>query len=512
MFPALRFINPVYLAGMRDGRHVLVAEVGGQIQVFDTRARTPRPRVVLDLSKRILQRNFVEGLLGFSFHPRWPERREVFVYYSTHDPGASQANQATNQAKKKPGRAVLSRFVWPREAPGIDPTSERVLVSIENHHTVHHGGSIEFAPDGTLYLGVGDLGPQHDTDDHAQNLGSLRGKILRVDIEATDSGKPYRIPPDNPFIKTPGARPEIFALGLRNPYRMAFDPVTGALFAADVGQVHEEEVDLVVAGGNYGWNVLEGLHVHDPKKKPPPTAIAPIARYGRDVGGSITGGYVYRGRGIPALYGAYIYGDWVSSRVFWLRVEDGRVVASGEMGRVANPNAFGLGDDGELYALSMDGRVHKMVPAAGPQVIAKRPVARRSESALLSIARSRAAVARGGRLYARGCNVCHGPAGEGAIGPNLRDDHWLHGSRMTDIVTSIETGNVQAGMPPWHEIYAARDIEALAAFVANLALPAAVAGEGPQGKEPQGKEPQGKFDPIRYLAGRSVSGPEAAAR
>jgi mono/diheme cytochrome c family protein len=296
---------------------------------------------------------------------------------------------------------------------------------------------------------------------------------------------------------------------------MAFDPATGGLWVGDVGQVTEEEVDLVTRGGNYGWNVREGNTRHrelDPKKHPatdaaPEPFLPPVLAYGRNVGLSITGGYVYRGKALPALVGAYIYGDWAGSAAFYLRHDGARVTEDGPIGKLPNPNSFGRDDHGELFALALDGRVFRLT--AGPPIPAP-PFSEKpdtsdepavSEDALRALARNARTVARGAELFQRGCQACHGLRGEGGIGPNLTDDAWLRGSNLVEIHRSVSRGNPQAGMPPWAEIYGPAELQALTVFVASLSL----------GDPLPGKPPQGKPASITYDVAAPPRGPRSGA-
>jgi len=245
-----------------------------------------------------------------------------------------------------------------------------VILEVDQPYGNHNGATVLFGPDGYLYISLGDGGSAFDPQDNGQNLSTLLGTILRIDVDREQDGHAYAIPPDNPFVDRPGARGEIWAYGLRNVWRMSFDRETGDLWAGDVGQNKWEEIDLITRGGNYGWRIREAAH---PFKAgtPPDPMIDPVVEYpqrrgqGRSrelVGMSITGGCVYRGRSQPQLAGVYLYGDYVTGRIWALRYEDGRVTAHRQVfdgpPRV-HISSFGEDADGELYVCSfdqMDGR------------------------------------------------------------------------------------------------------------------------------------------------------------
>jgi glucose/arabinose dehydrogenase len=284
------------------------------------------------------------GFLGAAFHPAFASNGYFYVNYSA---GSTREGNL---------RTVLAEFHADPKARSVDPSTERILLELPDPYTNHNGGQVQFGPDGMLYTHVGDAGNGGDPQNRAQDPQSLFGKIWRLDV---NQRTPYGIPRDNPFINDPRFRPEIYALGLRNAWRFSFDRKTGTCFAGDVGQNLYEEVDVIVAGGNYGWRIREGLHPFKGDERPiTGTLIDPIAEYGRDKGMSITGGVVYRGKKFPVLDGVYFYADYNSGRFWGLKYENGKTLANEELRVTINgqptvnrvqPSAFGQDKDGEVY-------------------------------------------------------------------------------------------------------------------------------------------------------------------
>ena len=337
------FRAPTNLIQMQDGR-MLVTEQDGRIWVFDPEGgRVPAATEVLDITDRVSSRRSEEGLLGLALDPTDAER--MYVYYSTADPR----------------RSVVSRFTNLADLSHVDPDSELVILEVEQPYANHNGGQLAFGPDGYLYIGLGDGGSAGDPQGNGQDTSTLLGAILRIDVSQSTTERPYAIPPDNPFADG-GGRGEIWAYGLRNPWRFSFDRETGELWAGDVGQNRWEEIDLIERGGNYGWNLLEGSHCFGASDCDPTDTIAPVWEYSLDGQPcSVIGGYVYRGSAIPWLRGVYVYGDFCSGEVFGLRYAVGQAM---EHERLAGTGlrimSFAEDNDGELYLLSQKSGIYRL--------------------------------------------------------------------------------------------------------------------------------------------------------
>jgi glucose/arabinose dehydrogenase len=343
--------RPVLLTHAGDGSNrIFVGTQQGVVQVFPNDQKATKSTIFLDLQDRVTYNDNTneEGFLGLAFHPKYKDNGEFFVFYTT---------------KKTELANVVSRFKVSKDDPNrADPNSEEILLTFKKPFWNHDGGTLCFGPDGFLYITHGDGGLANDPYDNGQNLKSHLGKILRIDVDHKDGDKPYAIPKDNPFAGKADARPEIWAYGLRNIWRMSFDRKTGQLWAADVGQNLFEEIDLIKGGGNYGWNRREGLHPFGPRGSGiSPDFVEPIWEYDHEVGKSITGGHVYRGSRLPELAGHYIYGDYVSCKFWALRYDEGkgRVVANRPL-KDRNLPIYSFGEDekGEIYWLTstIDGK------------------------------------------------------------------------------------------------------------------------------------------------------------
>jgi hypothetical protein len=386
---------PVHIAHDGTPDRLYVVEQAGTIRIVDKGKVLPEP--FLDIVERV-ESGGEKGLLSVAFHPRYTHNGFLYVDYTTRRDGKLYTH--------------VSRF---RRADRnrADSGSETVLLRIEQPYSNHNGGQLAFGPDGYLYIGMGDGGSANDPHDHGQNLGSLLGKILRIDVDevqgstnvaegttpgmeeveqrkerlprmpratGTSDALPYAIPRDNPFVNRKGTRAEIWAYGLRNPWRFAFDPANGRLYAADVGQDAVEEIDVIEKGANYGWRIMEGdICTPAIAEKCDRRGLAPpIHVYRHPEGFSVTGGFVYRGASVPGLCGVYLFADYVTQRIGGLRYDGARVTAHRELigaafvekvlGRLRlgalQISSFGQGADLELYvAAHQSGRIFKIVAA-----------------------------------------------------------------------------------------------------------------------------------------------------
>lgn len=357
VYPAITFERPVFLAHAGDGSGLLyVIEQEGVIHRLDPDA-PGQAEVFLDIRTRVNRGGNEEGLLGLAFSPAFVDNGRFYVYYSA----------------ASPRRSVLSRFTTGADGLG-DRGSEEVVLEVGQPFRNHNGGMITFGPDGMLYIGLGDGGSAGDPQRNGQNLGTLLGTILRIDTEQPPENASYGIPADNPFIGQPGARGEIWAYGLRNPWRFSFDRETGVLWVGDVGQNALEEVDIVHPGANYGWNVMEGSRCFRSPSCDGDDFQAPVTEYGRNLGCSITGGYVYRGQRMPALEGVYLYADFCSGRIWGLRHDGAAATAQAELARAPfEISSFGEDADGELYVLGFDGGIYTLVGTAGLEPVESAP-------------------------------------------------------------------------------------------------------------------------------------------
>jgi glucose/arabinose dehydrogenase len=336
-YPKLTFNLPVEYTYANDGTNrVFVIEQAGKIRVFENDAAASSAGTYLDIQSKVASGGEM-GLLGLAFHPDFKQNGFFYVNYT----------------KNNPRETVVSRFrASSATASTADPGSEVVLFRFEQPYSNHNGGKVLFGPDGYLYVSTGDGGSGGDPQNNGQNRSSWLGKILRVDVNSTEKGQ-YGIPGDNPFKgNTNGYREEIFAYGLRNPWRVSFDN-KGQLWAGDVGQNAIEEVDIVTKGGNFGWRVKEGNADYNAKDNTVNAAdlVAPIWQYTHDNGNiSVTGGYVYQGTANPALTGKYIYADYASGRV-WALTPNGTKAASNQeiVSRAGTISAFGIDQKNELY-------------------------------------------------------------------------------------------------------------------------------------------------------------------
>ncbi|MEX2138108.1 MAG: PQQ-dependent sugar dehydrogenase [Pirellulales bacterium] len=336
-------LRPIVLTHAGDGSNrAFVATQRGVIHVFTNDPKATQTKVFLDIEDKVRyeDKENEEGFLGMAFHPRFKDNGEFFAMYTI--------KRLTN---------VISRFRVSKDDPNrADRASEEEILRIDRPYWNHAGGTIVFGPDGYLYVVFGDGGSGNDPHDNGQNVGTLLGSIARIDVDRRSPGLKYGIPKDNPFVGVEGARPEIWCHGVRNPWRIAFDHETGVLWCGDVGQNVWEEISLITRGGNYGWNRREGFHAFGPQGTGPRDKyIEPIWEYHHDLGKSITGGAVYRGKRLPELVGHYVYADYVSNKIWALKYDESknRVIANRP---IPDPNvaimSFGEDQEGELYFMT----------------------------------------------------------------------------------------------------------------------------------------------------------------
>ncbi|HEY8749870.1 MAG TPA: PQQ-dependent sugar dehydrogenase [Tepidisphaeraceae bacterium] len=351
--PMFKLQRPTYAVHDPAGR-MFFLEQPGRIRLYENGALVETP--YLDISKKVVL-DYECGLLSIAFHPKFAENGYFYANFTVISPVL---------------KTVIAEYHVDPAAKVVDPSTERVVMTINQPFINHKGGQLQFGPDGYLYIGMGDGGGQHDSLKNGQNPQVLLGKMLRIDVTPRQG---YAIPKDNPYVSksNPAWAPEIYAIGLRNPWRFSFDAPTGLLYVGDVGQDTWEEVDIVQKGGNYGWSSREGTVEHDPMK-PISRTIDPIFQYNHDkTAASITGGYVYHGKKIPALAGWYVFGEYSQGRIYGLKYEGGKVTVSGMIvnpkdperkGGLKNPSqpsSFGEDIDGELYMIDNNGPVYRIV-------------------------------------------------------------------------------------------------------------------------------------------------------
>jgi glucose/arabinose dehydrogenase len=374
IFPAANFQLPVWMSEAPDGSgRFFVVEQAGRIRILRRGSDGSDAKEFLNIVKRRPHVDLEEGLLSMAFHPGFKTNGLFYIYYNQQNPKSSEPLY--------PRRSVISEFKVSADDPDkADMTSERILFEVPQPFGNHKGGELCFGPDGYLYLGLGDGGKGCDPFNNGQSTSTLLAKMLRIDVNSrstvgegkTQRDLQYGIPSDNPFVNEPdmhgvGVRREIWAYGLRNPWRYSFDRQTGDLWVGDVGQDLWEEVDLIVKGGDYGWSAREGAHYFKPS---PPGAqyIDPVMEYphkpdllsqslypDHTIGLCVIGGYVYRGSKYPSLQGVYVYGDYNLGTIWGFRYENGKVTNQGQMlDQPKNISSFAEDQSGELYVLTLD--------------------------------------------------------------------------------------------------------------------------------------------------------------
>lgn len=345
-FPALIFDHPVgvYYAG--DGSHRLfVVEQSGIIYSFINESNATNKQVFLDLRSKVISGGEL-GLLGVAFHPNFKDNGYFYIDYTADSPL----------------RTVISRFsINTLNKSTTNTSSELVLLEIAQPYVNHNGGQLAFGPDGFLYVGMGDGGSEGDPLGNGQNKSTLLGKILRIDVNGKNGSLNYGIPLNNPFMgNSQGYREEIYAFGLRNPWRFSFDISTSTLWCGDVGQDAWEEIDIIESGGNYGWNIMEGKHCYSPATGCDQSALLePVWEYGHDVGECIIGGVIYRGTALPQLVGDYIYGDYITGKIWSLNLH-GTTVENSTLivNSLLNLTSINADAAGEILIVAFDGKIY----------------------------------------------------------------------------------------------------------------------------------------------------------
>jgi len=340
--------NPLFVSGAHDGtRRLFIVEQAGVIRVMPVGGSGMT--TFLDIRSKVRSAD-EQGLLGLAFHPFYSSNRRFYVYYTRVPDGA----------------IVVAEYLASAANRDVADTAERILLTIPHpNNTNHNGGMLAFGPDSYLYIGVGDGGSGNDPPNNAQNKEMLLGKILRIDVDGRASGLEYGIPISNPFFGSIAGRDEIFAYGMRNPWRFAFDRVTSQLWVGDVGQNAREEVDMpILSGGNYGWRVYEGnaCTAIDPSLCTPANYLFPVFDYSHAGGRcSITGGYIYRGTTGALPAGTYVYGDYCTGEIFTWSGGQQRLL----LDTTFSISSFGEDDAGEIYVVDLDGSVSRITNGDG---------------------------------------------------------------------------------------------------------------------------------------------------
>ncbi len=358
-FAACKVEKPVSLVIPPDGtQRLFLVQQRGKIVILPKDRTSSETSVFLDISDRKLEENqFEEGLISLAFHPKFKENGLFYICYAQQGPKINRISEMKVSASD-PNKA--------------DPATERIVLEIQRPFWNHNSGNMLFGPDGMLYLSVGDGGKGDDVSRLAQNLFAMNGKILRIDVDTRTGRREYGIPSDNPFVKTDGARGEIWTWGMRNPWGLAFDHESGAFWCADVGQEQREEINIITKGGNYGWSFREGTIPFIRRTDAPPADakfVEPLFEYDRSKGISITGGIVYRGSKFPELQKSYIYGDWGSGRIWALKAEGTpmKVISNTPLIEPADvqaafvkPAAFCEDENKEILVLDWNGGIRRL--------------------------------------------------------------------------------------------------------------------------------------------------------
>ncbi|MGL4609498.1 MAG: PQQ-dependent sugar dehydrogenase [Trueperaceae bacterium] len=336
---------PVYITqAPGNTEQFFVVEKSGQIRLVEN--GTVQDQSVLDI-RDLVSTKAEQGLLGLAFHPDFEQNGYIFINYTDFTDDT------------RPQNTQIVRYTL--EDNIANPDSAKTILTISQPHSNHNGGMIAFGPDGYLYIGMGDGGSGGDPYQHGQNMDSLLGKVLRIDI---NTDEPYVVPDDNPFVGQENVRPEIWTVGWRNPWRWSFDRETGDMWLGDVGQDIYEEISFQAAGqggGNYGWRCYEAMHEYDLSENcEDKEFIEPVFEYEHSEGASVTGGYAYRGEALPDLQGTYIYGDFTSGKIWFATQQDGEWTSNEWLDTELFISSFGEDNDGELYVVDYSGAVYQL--------------------------------------------------------------------------------------------------------------------------------------------------------
>jgi len=349
-YPNLNFDGGLFLIGVPGENRIAVVEQSGRIRVFQDDRSAAATVEILDLTGSIVSGG-EQGLIGLAFDPDFTVNRYLYVHYSMAGPR----------------RSVISRLRWNAANDRVDVGSEKIILEVEQPASNHNGGMLAFGADGYLYIGLGDGGFGGDPSNNAQDRSTLLGSMLRLDVHPSNDTTRYLVPLDNPFVDESGVRPEIWAYGLRNPFRFSFDRQTGDLWLGDVGQNELEEINVVTAGGNYGWRVFEGTsRFNDSGNTLPDSAFTPpVHEYGRSDGFAVIGGYVYRGSQFSDLVGRYLYGDYVSGKVWAISWDGTSVTQNQELLDQGRITSFGEKNNGEVLVVARSGPIFELVQSDG---------------------------------------------------------------------------------------------------------------------------------------------------
>ena len=339
VFDSIKFTTPLYLTSLsNEAEFVYIVQKNGQVLKVNTNDDTYD--IFLDVRSLIDVSKNEKGLLGLAFHPNYPVDPRLFISYT------NISDSVIASLEVKDGM--------------VDLKSHMILLSFQQPYSNHNGGHIEFGPDGYLYIASGDGGGSGDPQNNAQDLSNFMGKILRIDVDSKEENKNYGIPEDNPFTHADEAKDEIFAYGLRNPWKFSFDRVRNLMFAADVGQDAVEELNIIKSGGNYGWSIYEGTKLYK-NLEITGELTPPIWEYEHPTGESITGGFTYYGDKIQSLYGVYICGDFISGKIWGIWLDDNQKVTVQELLDTSlKISSFGMDENGEIYLLDYTGQVYKL--------------------------------------------------------------------------------------------------------------------------------------------------------